>query len=168
MSDQLDEFGFAIEANEDDDEAQAPVNEMDAFAAPPELPRLEWRTRWRGEDFDCWAEFRDPTELTGKDLDALRRAGGGGGSNRGEITNRAAIAALSLLITKWEIPYIVALPIPSATRSPLAILEQIGAWDRQRLEGHVFPVVRQLLTGRTAGKGNEGSGLGSPPTPERG
>lgn len=167
--DEVDEFGFPAPAAADEDEEQAPDSAA-AYAAPPELPRLEWETRWRGEPFKCWAEFRDPAELTGKDLDSLRRAGGGGGENRGEITNRASVAALSLLISRWEIPYIVGLPVPSQGRSPLAILEQISAWDRTRLEGHVSPVVRQLLTGKSAAriKGDEGSGIGSPPTPERG
>lgn len=160
----MDEFGYpvATEPSEDEQPEAAPN-----YAAPPELGRLEWETRWHGETHKCWAEFRDPTELTGRELDALRRAGGGGGENRGEITNRASVASLALLITEWSIPYIVGLPIPSAGRSPLAILEQISAWDKRRLEDHVFPVVAQLLRGRTAGSGREGSGPGSPPTPGR-
>ena len=165
---ELDEFGFAPLADPDDDEPQEEV--ADPGDGPLlDLPRLEWTGRWHGEDFACWAEFRDPYELTGKDLDALRRAAGGGGQNRGEVTNRLAVAGLTLLIAKWEIPYVVGIPVPKDSRNPAATLQQIGLWDRKKLEQHIEPLLKRLVGGPAAGRTSDSEGgPGTPPTPERG
>lgn len=165
---QLDDFGLPV-APDEGDEPDDEQTDDPGDGALPELARLEWEGRWGGEKFTCWAEFRDPYELTGKDLDALRKAAGGGGTNRGDVANRIAVAALTLLISKWDIPYVVGIPVPRDSRNPAATLQQIGAWDRRKLEAHVTPLVNRLLAGPTAGRtSDDKGGPGSPPTPERG
>lgn len=168
MAEKLDEFGMPMLVDPDAEDGAEEVEQEATYAEPPSLQRLEWKTRRYGEEYLCWAEFNDPMDLTGDDIRKLRRAGGNGGNNRGEIANQLLNAALTMLISAWEIPYLVNVPIPSAGQQPAAILGMLGGFDLKRLENHVLPVIRQITGGRVAGQGNEGNGPGSPTTPARG
>lgn len=164
---QVDEFGMPVlDTVKDDEEEQA--ERVPDYSEPPALDRLEFDTRRNGEAYKIWVEFRDPLDLTGDDIRKLRAAAGKGGDSRGEITNRLLNAGLTLLITAWEIGYLVNFPIPSQGSSPAAILGQLGGFDLLRIEQHVMPVLRYISRGRVGGRGNEGTGPGSPHTPARG
>lgn len=155
-----DEFGMPLLADDEpDDDTQAPAQDWTL----PKLARLEWRGRG---DTECWCEFRDPEDLSQSDLRAIRRAGGNAGTNRGEMQNQLLNAGLIKLIENWEIGYRVNLPIPSAASAPTAILDQLSAIDGRRLERHIEPTLDALIRG--SGTGAEGTGKGSPRTPERG
>jgi hypothetical protein len=163
----LDEFGMPVLGAVKDDEEEGTEKAPD-YSAPPTLERLEWTATRSGAEYPCWVEFRDPMDLSGADIRKLRKAAGNGGENRGEITNQLLNAGLSLLITAWDIGYLPNFPIPSAGKSPAAILDQLGGFDLLRMEQHVTPILRHISRGRAGGQGNEGSGPGSPPTPVRG
>jgi hypothetical protein len=80
--------------------------------------------------------FRDVETLTGKDVKTYRRAIGGAGS-RGEATVTGSEVLAQILVTRWELPTLPGLPLPTDDEK---ITDLLNWRDLLALEDAMAPV----------------------------
>lgn len=127
------------------------------------IPVFKWRNS-RGEE--GWASFRDPDDLTGRDVQSLRNMINDAGP--GAITNAFMAKALQLLVEAWEVPMPDGKPTPVIPRHDKSgkVLGTLPGKFLVALERHVEPHLEFMKPNKKQDEDDEEPG--SPRRPVRG